>query len=33
METPEDVNEVLGAIDFEEWIYGIGWDPTGTLDF
>ena len=33
LETPEAVNEALAMIDFEEWIYGIGWDPTGTLDF
>lgn len=33
LETPEAVNEALAMIDFEEWIYGIGWDPTGTLKF
>jgi hypothetical protein len=33
MPTPEAVNDVLSQIDYEEWIYGIGWDPTGTLNF
>lgn len=27
------VNEVLGQINWEEWIYLIGSDPTGTLNF
>lgn len=30
---PETVNEILAEVDFETWIYGVGTDPSGTLDF
>jgi len=31
--TADTVNELLAEINYEEWIYGVGTDPTGTLDF
>jgi hypothetical protein len=31
--TPETVNAILAEINYEEWIYGVGTDPSGTLDF
>jgi hypothetical protein len=31
--TPETVNAILAEVDFETWIYGVGTDPSGTLDF
>lgn len=30
---PNDVNAILDQIDYEEWIYQKGTDPTGTLDY
>ena len=29
----DQVNEILAMIDYEEWIYEVGLDPTGTLNF
>ena len=31
--TPETVNAILYEINYEDWIYGVGTDPSGTLDF
>lgn len=30
---PNDVNNILDEIDYEDWIYQTGYDPTGTLNF
>lgn len=30
---PKGVNDVLDEIDYEEWIYQNGFDPTGTLNY
>ena len=32
-DTPDDVNDYLAMVDYEAWIYEVGNDPTGTLDF
>lgn len=29
----DQVNEILAMVDYEEWIYEVGLDPTGTLNF
>jgi len=29
----DEVNEILAMVDYEEWIYEVGLDPTGTLNF
>lgn len=30
---PNDVNAILDQVDYEEWIYQKGSDPTGTLNY
>ena len=29
----DEVNEILAMVDYEAWIYEVGLDPTGTLNF